>query len=197
MKLPKQLKKDNVEEEVRAILERARFELYSNSNIYIPVLQLNPELRKNIFYAKSLGELIIGYEAVEKSLANERKGLQNVDNQSERVSRLLIVTNDGSPRFYRELTFLQNKQGGRVLICRLDVDSFLMADILGLKDKAVKAVLVNRKNSVVNVLKSVAGVGGASASKPAGDAEIGGASASKPAGDAGVGGASASKPAVS
>ena len=66
--------------------------------------------------------MIIGYESVEKILANERKGLQNVDNQSERVSRLLIVTNDGSPRFYRELKFLQNKEGGRVLICRLDVD---------------------------------------------------------------------------
>ena len=41
------------------------------------------------------------------------------------------------------------------MICRLDVDSLMMAEILGLQGKAVKAVLVNRKNSVVNVLKSV------------------------------------------
>ena len=54
MKLPKQLEKDNVEAEVRAVLEEERFELYSDSNIYIPVLQLNPELRKNIFYARAL-----------------------------------------------------------------------------------------------------------------------------------------------
>ncbi|MDA3925997.1 MAG: hypothetical protein PF904_14970 [Kiritimatiellae bacterium] len=155
MKLPKQLAKDNIEAEVQAALEKEKFELYSDSGIYIPALKLNPELRKNIFYAKSLGELIIGYEAIEKGLASERKGLLNVDNQSDRISRLLIVSNDGSPRFYRELKFLQHKEGGRVLICRLDVDSLLMGEILGLKERSIKAILVTRKNSVVNVLKSL------------------------------------------
>jgi len=155
MKLPKELAKENIEAKVLAALERERFELYSGSKNYVPLLQLNPELRKNIFYAKSLGELIIGYDAIELTLAAERKGLQNVDNQSERISRLLIVTNDGSARFYRELSYLQNKQGGRVLVCRLEIDSALMADILGLKEKTVKAILVNRKRSVINVLKAM------------------------------------------
>jgi len=155
MKLPKQLEKDNIESEVRSALEKEKFELYSDSGIYIPVLKLNPELRKNIFYARSLGELIIGYEMIEKMLASERKGLDHVDNQSDRVSRLLIVTNDGSPRFYRELKFLQHKEGGRVLICRLEVDSLLMGEMVGLKERAIKAIMVTRKNSVVNVLKSL------------------------------------------
>jgi hypothetical protein len=155
MKLPKQLEKEKVESDVRAVLEKESTELCSDSNIYIPVLKLNPELRKQIFSAKFLGELIIGYWAVEKALENELHGLQNVNNQSDRVSRLLIVTNDGSPRFYRQLEFLHKKQGGRVLICRLDVDSLLMGNILELKDKQVKAVLLNRKESVVNVLKSL------------------------------------------
>jgi hypothetical protein len=118
-------------------------------------LKPNPELSKHIFYAKSLGELIIGYQDIEKALARELHGLQNVNNRSDRVSRLLIVTNDGSPRFYRQLEFLHKKQGGKVMICRLDVDSLFMANILGLKDKQVKAVLLNRKKSVINVLKSL------------------------------------------
>lgn len=155
MKLPKQLEKEKIEPDVRAVLEKENIELCSDSNIYIPVLKLNPELRKQIFYAKYLGELIIGYSDVEKALKNELHGLQKVNNQSDRVSRLLIVTNDGSPRFYRQLEFLHEKQGGRVLICRLDVDSTLMGNILELKDKQVKAVLLNRKDSVVNVLKSL------------------------------------------
>ena len=155
MKLPKQLEKEKVESEVRAVLEKESIELCSDSNMYIPVLKLNPELRKHIFSAKSLGELIIGYEAVEKALENELHGLQKVNNQSDRVSRLLIVTNDGSPRFYRQLEFLHEKQGGRVMICRLDVDSSLMGNILQLEDKRVKAVLLNRKKSVINVLKSL------------------------------------------
>ena len=155
MKLPKQLEKDNVELEVRRVLEKESIKICTDSTINIPVLKFNPALRKHIFTAKSLGELIIGYRAVEKVLEGEMHGLQKVNNQSERVSRLLIVTNDGTPRFYRQLEFLHKKHGGRVMICRLDVDSFLMGNILGLQDRQVKAVLLNRKQSVINVLKSL------------------------------------------
>ena len=155
MKLPRQLENEGVESDVRAALEIESVALYSDSEISIPVLKLNPKLRQHIFYAKSAGALIFGFEAIEEYLANELQGLQNVDSHSDRVSRLLIVTNDGSHRFYRGLEFLQRRQGERVLICRLDVDSVAMGNILGLKDKPVKAVLVNRKKSVVNVLKSL------------------------------------------
>ena len=155
MKLPKQLEKECVESEVRAALEEESIELYSALKIYIPVLKLTPKLRTNIFFAKSLGELIIGYEAIAKALANELRGLQKNDSRSDRVSRLLIVTNDGSPRFYREVAFLQKRQGARVLICRLDVGSVLMGNILGFKDQVVKAVLLNKKKAVINVLKSL------------------------------------------
>lgn len=155
MQLPKQLKKDNVESDVRAILEKESIELCSDSNISIPVLKLNPELQKQLFSAKFLSQLVLGYEDIEKTLNNELRGLQNVNNQSDRVSRLLIVTNDGSARFYRQLEFLHEKQGGRVLICRLDVDSVVMGNIFKIQNKQVKAVLLNRKESVVKVLKSL------------------------------------------
>ena len=155
MKLPKQLEKDGVLRDVEAALAKERFEICNKSKWWIPSIELNPELRKNIFYAKSLGELIIGYEAIDRFLAGERKGLHNVDNQSDRISRLLIVSNDGSSRFYREFQFLLQKESGRVLILRLNVDSLMLAEILGLKERAIKAVLVNRKTSVVNVLKAI------------------------------------------
>lgn len=155
MQLPKQLKMDNVESDVRAILEKESIELCSDSNISIPVLKLNPELQKQLFSAKFLSQLVLGYEDIEKTLNNELRGLQNVNNKSDRVSRLLIVTNDGSARFYRQLEFLHEKQGGRVLICRLDVDSVVMGNIFKIQNKQVKAVLLNRKESVVKVLKSL------------------------------------------
>jgi len=155
MKLPKQLEKEKVESEVRLVLKKESIKICSESTIDIPVLKFNPDLRKNIFTAKYLGELIIGLRAVEKTLESELHGLRKVNNQSDRVSRLLIVTNDGSPRFYRQLEFLYKKHGGRLMICRLDVDSFLMGNILGFEDRQVKAILLNRKQSVVNVLKSL------------------------------------------
>ncbi len=157
MQLPKQLAKEHLESDVREILERESSEICADSEISIPLLKLNSELRKQIFYAKSLGEVTIGFESIEKYLLHELRGLQKVDNHAGRVSRLLIVTNDGSPRFNRELEFLHNKQGGRVLICRLDIDSAIMGDILLMKNTLVKAVLMNRKTSVVNVLRSLLG----------------------------------------
>ena len=155
MKLPKQLEKEGIEPDVRAALAEESVALYGDSAIVMPVLKLTPKLRTNIFHAKSLGELVIGYAAIAKALANELRGLKKIDSLSDRISRLLLVTNDGSTRFYREFAFLQKRQGARVLICRLDVDSVLMADILGLKDQVVKAVLLNKKKSVINVLKSL------------------------------------------
>lgn len=155
MKLPKQLEKEGLEPEVREVLEAERIALHGASEIVIPLLKLTPELRTNIFHAKSLGDLIIGYEAMAKALANELRGLRKTDSLGDRVSRLLIATNDGSPNFYRQLAFLQERQGPRLLICGLDVDSPLMGNILGFKDQVVKAVLVNKKKSVANVLKSL------------------------------------------
>jgi hypothetical protein len=155
MKLPKQLDAEDIESDVRAALEKESVELYSDSGISVPLFRLNPELRKTLFYAKTTRELIVGYEAITKALANELHGLKKVGNQSDRVSRLLIMTNDGSPRFRRGLEYLQKKQGARVLICQLDVDSATMAEILGVKNAVVKVVLLNRKTSVANALKSL------------------------------------------
>jgi hypothetical protein len=155
MQLPKQLGIDHIEPDVRAALERQSTAICSGSEILIPVLPLTPALRKQVFYAKSMGELTIGSDAIDKLLSNERHGLQKVAGPTDRVSRLLIVTNDGSPRFYRQLEFLHKRYGKRVLICLLDVDSAMMGNVLGCKDTHVKAVLLNRKTSVVNVLKSL------------------------------------------
>ena len=155
MKLPKQLEKEGVEPDVRAALEAERISLPGASEIHIPLLTLTPKLRTHIFHAKSLGDLIIGYDAMAKALADELRGLRKTKNLGDRVTRLLMASNDGSPRFYRQLAFLQERQGPRLLICRLDVDSLLMGNILGFREQVVKAVLVNKKKSVANVLKSL------------------------------------------
>ena len=155
MKLPKQLEEEGVEPDVRAALEAERIALPGASEMVVPVLKLTPKLRTHIFHAKSLGDLMIGYEAMAKALADELRGLRKTKNLGDRVSRLLMASNDGSLNFYRQLAFLQERQGPRLLICRLDVDSLLMGNILGFREQVVKAVLVNKKKSVVNVLKGL------------------------------------------
>lgn len=154
MELPKQLKKDNIELEVQTALDKESIALYTGSETQISVLRLNHKMRQQIFFAKSMDDLIFGLEAIEKSLENELRGLQKIGNQGERVSRLMLVSNDGATRFYQNVEYLLQKQGTRLLVCRLDIDAILMGSILGLKAKPVKAVLLNSKKSVVNVLKS-------------------------------------------
>ena len=155
MQLPKELAEEGLESEVREALALECVEIEGETTLSISVLKPNAELRKSLFYAKCMGEVVIGYEGIEKTLASERAGLQKVDNQSERVSRLLLVSNDGSPRFYRELGFLNKKHGERVLICLLDMEGSALGKLLGLEGRAVKALLLNRKGSVVKVLKSL------------------------------------------
>ena len=89
MNLPKQLEAEGVASDVRAALEAESVKLYRGSAIYVPVLKLTPQLRTNIFHAKAVGELIVGYEAIAKALANELRGLQKIDSLGDRVSRLL------------------------------------------------------------------------------------------------------------
>lgn len=134
---------------------RESIELFLDSDIHIPLLRLTQELRTQIFYAKSLGELIFGYDMIAKTLDAELQGLQKLEKQSELISRLLLVSNDAGNRFYRELKFLMKRHETRLLICRLDADSLLMGNILGFKAKNVNAVLLNRKKSVTSVLKSL------------------------------------------
>ena len=156
MKLPKQLAEEGLEDEIRSALEKNKVELYKGAGLLIPLLPLTEELRKHIFYARSVDELAIGYEVIEKTLNNELRGLKKTNNMSDRVSRLLFISNDGSHRFYRELEFLQNKHGNRVLICRIDADSKTMGSVLGLKGRSIKAIMVIRKRSLLNILQSVA-----------------------------------------
>ena len=155
MELPKQLKKDNIEVEVQAALDKESIALYTESETQISVLTLSHKMRQQIFFAKSMGDVILGLDTIEKSLENELRGLEKTDNKSERISRLLLVTNDGSTSFYQGVEYLLQTQVTRLMVCRLDIDAKLMANILGLKNKKVKAVLLNSKKAVINVLKSI------------------------------------------
>lgn len=155
MRLPAELSEAGVEADVQAVLEKGQVSICREPPLCVPVLRLTDSLRSSLFYAKTLGDLIIGHEAIANSMANELRGLQKTAVQSDRVSRLLLLANDGSSRFSRDAAFLQQRQGVRVLICGLDVDSSTMARLLGFEGHIVKAVLVNRKRSVVNVLKSL------------------------------------------
>ncbi len=147
--LPKNIVKTKAEEQVLERLSQTT-PLYPDSETLISEIKMNPELRSHIFFSKATKNAIIGMERIEMILDREKFGLKG--NESNRISRLLLVSNDGSERFYRQLEFLLKNHGDRLLICRLDIDSEEFGKVLSENKKKIKALLITHKEYVSNVL---------------------------------------------
>jgi hypothetical protein len=64
----------------------------------------------------------------------------------------LLLSNDGSERFYRQVERLVASQGMRLLPIRLDADSTRFADVLNETSGVVRALLIGHKERVTRVL---------------------------------------------
>ena len=101
-----------------------------------------------------------GIERAERALAREAHGLSLVDARSttergSRVSRLLLTSNDGTERFYRQVERLLRTSGERLLALRLDVGSPTLSSLLGDPAGIARALLVEHKNGVAQVLAAL------------------------------------------
>ncbi|MCX7982329.1 MAG: hypothetical protein N2572_05400 [Syntrophales bacterium] len=96
---------------------------------------------------------VYGLEAIREKLLQEEKGLKE---KSDRVSRLLITSRDGSSRFYRQVANLIEHFAPRLMGLMVDVDASTLGTICGRKEgRPVKAILVTRKEGVADVLSSL------------------------------------------
>ena len=98
-----------------------------------------------------------GFEAIFDKLENERKGIANVRERKgasygDRVSRLLLFSNDGAERFYRHLERLLESHTPRLLGCLLDMDSSALGNLLTGKDRRIKLVMAEHKEVVSEIL---------------------------------------------
>ena len=165
LRLPTQVEADPRGEALRAGLLANRRLLWSSGSTRVPVAQLTPELARSLRSAFSAGRLTRGLERASDALAAEAKGLRLVDERAakqggptrgERVSRLLLLSNDGAERFYRHVESLLRRTGPRALALQLDVSaSELGAAALG-GDASVRLLLVSHREAVANTLLSLA-----------------------------------------
>ncbi len=138
-------------------LEVSCRQLWEGGTVMVPALPWSEPLARTLAAAHRAGHLLQGLESAERALAREAHGLSIADARSasergSRVSRLLIASNDGSERFYRQLERLLRTQGGRLLALRLDADSRQLSAVLGDGEGLVRALLVEHKTSVAEVL---------------------------------------------
>jgi len=157
LRLPK-----SVEEEIDAAafardLE-ARSELLWKGASYsaAPVL-LGASVKQALAAASSAGRVTRGFEGAKRALAGEAKGLRKVDQRTgvvrgARVSRLLVITNDGAERFYRNVESLLRNHSPRVFAIKLNVDEAALGTLLFGDDDVARLVLLEHKEAVAALL---------------------------------------------
>ncbi|MBX9838691.1 MAG: hypothetical protein K2X69_10310 [Silvanigrellaceae bacterium] len=137
------------------------FQTFSpEGTIKVPCIELNDNLIQALAFARRCGSLRGGLESIETLLQTEEAGLVSMRSRQKskdpnRISRVLIFSNDGSDRFYRHCETLLAKYKSRVFGIKINADSVLLGKSFFGKEKAVKAMLVSRKDAVIKVLSAV------------------------------------------
>jgi hypothetical protein len=99
-------------------------------------------------------------EGVSAKLRSEKAGIDNISGQGDaahgaRISRLILLSNDGSERFYRHVEQLLLLHAPRVLACLLDLDSGTLGKAITTRDKEIKFVMAEHKDVVSGILRAV------------------------------------------
>lgn len=160
LKLPKAIESDPQAAALHAALREHARPLWAGGALVVPTARWAPALAAALESAHREGGLVRGLEQIEKTLEREARGLSMADARSatqrgSRVSRLVLVGNDGTERFYRQVERLLSVQGPRLLAIRVDADSERFAALISEASGVVRAVMLEHKELVARVLMAL------------------------------------------
>lgn len=101
-----------------------------------------------------------GLEGAAAVLASEEAGLRATaatrsGDDGVRISRLLVVSADGSARFYRQVVALRREYASRLEALRLDCDEARLGEALYGQGRRARAVLLSHKDAVAQLLSTI------------------------------------------
>jgi hypothetical protein len=160
-RLPRELESDPRVAAVRAALQADVRPLWARGTLGVAVVPLNPALRSALAGLAAAGRIERGLEAAEATLAAEQRGFAALPpavaaRQKPRISRVLLVSNDGAERFYRAVERLALIHASRVLVCLLDCPSLVFGELLYGPGAVVKLVLTAHKTAATILLRALA-----------------------------------------
>jgi hypothetical protein len=160
-RLPKTIEADALASLLPGQLLRRARPLWSEAVFHAASLVPGEAVRAALVSANQAGFVVRGLEAAERRLAEEERGLalsaQPDRTAAVRISRLLLVTNDGSERFYRNVEGLLRRHGPRLHAIRLEIDEHELGELLYGPGRVTRLVLLEHKNAVASFLLAVAG----------------------------------------
>ena len=160
LKLPRLLETETENQLLFHAMQKS-FQVFSpDGTVKVPYVELSENLIQALAFARRCGTLRGGLESIETLLQTEEAGLASLRSRQKskdpnRISRVLIFSNDGSERFYRHCEAVLLKYGSRVFGIKINADSNLLGKSFFGKEKAVKAMLVSRKDAVIKVLSAI------------------------------------------
>jgi hypothetical protein len=162
LRLPKLVESDPRGPQLLRSLTTHTQPLWRESELGIPAAMLSFELAEALRNAYASGQVIRGLESAERRLAAEERGLQMADRKTgaprgARVSRLLVLANDGAERFYRNVETMLHRHGPRILAVRLETDAGGLGKLLFGPGRIARLVMLEHKQAVGSVLLAMAG----------------------------------------
>ncbi|SEM31068.1 hypothetical protein SAMN04489760_11016 [Syntrophus gentianae] len=158
--LPRKLQHLENDEAVRTALYTRTQLLRKESDLVVPLLTVNSALAESLRTAERRRHIRIGLEAAEEKLAKERQGLLKMQREKglligERISRLILVAEDGTERFYRSVEWLAKDHKSRLLVCRLNIPGLEIGRILFGEERNIKLLLIDHKDTVSLILQTL------------------------------------------
>ena len=154
-KLPRQIELEYPGNNLLAVLQSHTRKLWDCGKLDVPVLGFSAPLKNALIAARHSGRILRGLEAATATLDQEGRGIDMLSQhapQGQRVSRLMLLADDGSSNFYRNVDRLLVKHAPRVLGCMVEADSFSLGSLLFGPEKVAKLVLVSHKDDVSRLL---------------------------------------------
>jgi hypothetical protein len=160
IRFPRQLEAVYDPDAVRRVLMRRTARLWSGGNSDVPLIALTDPLKKTLQTAILKGYIRCGFEGVSNKLCGEQAGIALVQGRSavphgERISRLILLSDDGAERLYRHVEQLLLYHAPRLIGCLLDVDSSVLGKLVTGKDRRIKLVMAEHKDAVSEILRAI------------------------------------------
>jgi hypothetical protein len=160
MSLPRQLEAAGLAEKIREVLAARKIKLRPEGKMEVPVLSISPSLTNAIRKAGLQRRIRFGFDDITEKLSAEKKGIDHVSSQlhtqqKDRISRLLLFSNDGAERLYRHIEQILTGHSGRILGCQLDIDGKTLGRLLTGGSTGIKVILVEHKDAVSDILRAL------------------------------------------